>query len=164
MCFKKIRIIFVVVLSAISAIFSISPLAFCSDTSTIETAETDVRDAFIVVLDAEKAGANITHLMSRLQDAGNLLVEAENYYLNGDINQSTVLAALVRSEAYEIAGEAASLESLAIVDSLNVFWLTLIFSMVGGLVFVLVLILVWFWFKARYMKKLLRAKPEVIRC
>ena len=51
-----------------------------------------------------------------------------------------------------------------IVDSLNVFWLTLSFSMVGGLVFVLVLILVWFWFKARYMKKLLRAKPEVIRC
>lgn len=157
-------IIFVVVLSIIISIFSNSPYASCSEIEKIDTAETSIREAFKVVMEAEKAGANVTRLLSDLQYAGNLLEEAENHYQNGDINQSTTIANEVILEAGEIAGEAASLESSVIVDSLNIFWVTFAFSMVGGLVFVLVLILVWFWFKARYMKRLLKAKPEVIRC
>jgi hypothetical protein len=54
------------------------------------------------------------------------------------------------------------LRSSALVNSQNALRLSLIFSVAGGSVFLLVLFFVWRWFRRVCVRKLLGMKPEVV--
>jgi hypothetical protein len=53
-------------------------------TSKLQVANAAVNQAFNAVLDAEKAGANVTGLLAQLNVAAGILAQAENSYRTGN--------------------------------------------------------------------------------
>jgi len=129
--------------------------------SAIGEADNALRMAFEAVLEAERAGVNVSDLIVKLDEAGGLLAEAENAYRIGNFSeavskaeQCSVLADGVRDEAITLKGEASAGAQIA-------FWQDLTFAVMGSAVFLIVLFFVWDRFKRAYANKLLRMKPEV---
>jgi hypothetical protein len=132
------------------------------ESASIETANSSINQAFTNVLAAEKAGGNITQLLTRLNSAGELLAEAENAYQSGNTANVTAKAENARQIADQVNADAIKLRDVSLVESQNNFWLTLAFSVVGAVVFGIILLLVWRRFKRAHLKKLLGLKPEVV--
>jgi hypothetical protein len=129
--------------------------------SKLETANLAIEGAFNSVLDAEKAGANVTNLLSQLNYAVNLMAQAENAFRVGDNNTAVNDADAVIPITQKVTSSAQTLKQSATVNSQNAFWYTIVFTFTASLVFMLVVFLVWRWFKRRYIYGLLPAKPEV---
>ena len=129
--------------------------------SSVGEADVAVRQAFDATLDAERAGANVSGLIVRLDEAGGLLAEAENAYRVGNFSEAVSKAEECSMLADGVIGEALSLQNMALADAQTAFWQNLTFSCVGGAAFLVVLFLVWGWFKRVYAEKLLKMKPEV---
>jgi hypothetical protein len=129
--------------------------------SKLQSANNSVNQAFNAVLDAQKAGANVTDLLSQLNTAANILAQAENSYRARDINGAIAKANSLLPITQEITNDAQVLKQSAIVNTQNNFWSTIIFSVVITVVFVLVLFFIWRWFKRNYMNRLSEVKPEV---
>ena len=129
--------------------------------SKLQAANNDVEQAFNAVLDAEKAGANVTALLAQLNDADGILAEAENSYRTGDSNTAAAQADSVLPIAQEVTVAAQDAKQTALVSGQNAFWYTIAFTVIGAFVFVLALFLVWRRFKRSYINSLSEAKPEV---
>jgi hypothetical protein len=129
--------------------------------SSVGEADVAVRQAFNATLDAERAGANVSGLILRLNEAEELLAEAEMAYRIGNFSEAASKADKCSVLVDGVIGEASSLKSSALADAQARFSSTLIFSLAGAVVFVTALILIWVLFKPFYAKKLLRMKPEV---
>lgn len=129
---------------------------------SVETANSSVNQAFISVLAAEKAGANVTQLLLTLSSAGEFLAEAENAYLNGNLTTAISKAENAILLVEQVNADALRLRDAALVESQNNYWSTLTFSVIGVFVFCIVLLIVWRRFKYVHVNKLLGMKPEVI--
>jgi hypothetical protein len=127
----------------------------------IGEADSALRRAFEAVLEAERAGANVSDLIVKLDEAGGLLAEAENAYRVGNFSEAVSKADKCSMLADGVVGEALSLKSSALADAQKATLQTLTFSCVGGVAFLTVLFFVWGWFKRAYAEKLMRMKPEV---
>ena len=127
----------------------------------LQAANTAVEQAFNAVLDAEKAGANVTDLLIQLNNAAGILAQAENSYRTGDSNTASAQADSVLPIAQEATTAAQEAKQTALVSGQNAFWSTIAFTVIGAFVFVLALFLVWRRFKRSYIKSLSDAKPEV---
>ncbi len=130
--------------------------------SKLQTASNALEKAFNVVLGAEKAGGNVTQLLVKLNTAGVLLAEAQNAFNIGNTTNVSFIADNVRQIAGQVNSDAADLRNASLVNYQNSFWLTLVFSVVGVVVFGFSLLIVWRRFKRAFIKKLLGAKPEVV--
>jgi hypothetical protein len=133
-----------------------------NETTSIQAANSSINQAFTNVLAAEKAGGNVTQLLARLSSAGELLAEADNAYRSGNLANVTSEAENAGLIADQVNSDAISLQNASISRSQNNFLLTLIFSVDGVFVFVVVLFLVWRRVKRGYMKRLRGLKPEVV--
>ena len=129
--------------------------------SKLQVANTAVEQAFNAVLDAEKAGANVTGLLVQLNTAEGILAQAENSYRTGDSNTAVVQADSVLPIAQEVTTVAQDAKQTALVSGQNAFWSIIAFTVIGAFVFVLALFLVWRWFKRRYINNLSQSTPEV---
>ena len=129
--------------------------------SKLQVANNAIEQAFNVVLDAEKAGANVTSLLVQLNDAAGILAQAENSYRTGDNDTAIAQADSVLPIAQEVTTAAQNAKQTALVSSQNAFWSTIAFTVIGAFVLVLALFLVWRWFKVRYINNVYQAKPEV---
>jgi len=132
------------------------------ENTSIGTANSSINEAFSSVLAAEKAGGNVTQLLSELNSAGDFLANAENQYRTGDLTNATSQANMATSIAIEVNREALALKSSAAVESARSFWLTIIFSGVGAFILLFASFIAWRLFKRSYMKKVLFSKPEVV--
>ena len=130
--------------------------------SKLQAADNAVGQAFNSVLEAEKAGGNVTQLLIKLNNAGALLAEAQNAYNSGNSANVTSIAENVQQIADQVNLDATNLRNISLIESQNGFWLTLVFSVVGAVVFGLFLLFIWRRFKRAFIKKLLYAKPEVV--
>ncbi len=131
-------------------------------TSKLQAANTAVDQAFSAVLDAEKAGAKVTDLLSQLSYADGVLAQAENSYRAGDLNKAGIQADSVLPMAQQVTYAAQSAKQTATVNTQNAFYATIAFTVIGSIVFVLVLFMVWRRFKRNYIKNLSEAKPELV--
>ena len=129
--------------------------------SKLQAANGAVEQAFNAVLDAEKAGANVTGLLVQLNVAAGILAQAENSYRTGDSNTAAAQADSVLPIAQQVTASAQNAKQTALVSGQNAFWSTIAFTVIGAFVFVLVLFLVWRWVKRIYINNLSQAKPEV---
>jgi hypothetical protein len=129
--------------------------------SKLQAANTAVERAFIAVLDAEKAGANVTVLLVQLNVAEGFLAQAENSYRTGYYSGATAQAGIVLSTAQQVTVAAQDAKQTAIASGQNAIWYTIVFTAIGIFDFVLALFMVWHWFKRRYINNLSQAKPEV---
>ena len=130
--------------------------------SKLQEANIAVNQAFNAVLDSEKAGANVTDLLARINIAEGILAQAENSYRSGDTNTAAAQADNVLSIAQQITTSAQNAKQNAIISSQNNFWLTIAFTVGWTIMFLAVLDLFWLWFKRRYIKNLSEAKPELV--
>ena len=129
--------------------------------SAIGGADNALRQAFEAVLEAERAGANVSDSIVKLDGAGGLLAEAENAYKVGNFSKAISKAEECSILANGVVGEALSLKSSALADAQKAVLQTLTFSCVGDVAFLTLLFFVWGWFKRAYAEKLMRMKPEV---
>jgi hypothetical protein len=129
--------------------------------SSVGEADVAVRRAFNATLDAERAGANVSGLIVRLNEAGEILAEAEIALGNGNSSKAAGKAVQCIGIAQSVKSDADVLKASALDEAQTVFWASLTFSVVGIAVFVVVLMLVWRWFKRGYVEKMLGMKPEV---
>jgi len=91
-------------------------------------AEGALSSTFLAILEAERAGANVSGLMAKLDEAGRLLVEAEIAYRNGNFNEADRKAGNSFLITDNARSEALNLKELALADAQRVFWLNLLFS------------------------------------
>jgi CHASE3 domain sensor protein len=130
--------------------------------SKLQEANKAVDQAFSAVLDAEKAGANVTGQLAQLNVAEGDLAQAENSYRTGDFSTASAQADSVLPVAQNITTAAQEAKQTALVSGQNAFWSTIAFTIIGAFILVLVLFLVWRWFKRRYIDSLSETKPEVV--
>ena len=129
--------------------------------ASVGEADVAVRQAFNATLDAERAGANVSGLILRLNEAGGILVEAEMALGNGNSSEAFSKAGQCVGIAESVRSDADALRVSALDEAQTVFWTYLTFSVAGIVVFVVVLALVWRRFKRGYFRKVLGMRPEV---
>ena len=128
--------------------------------SAISEAEQTLAQAYNAVLDADRVGANVSVLLTKLNDAADLLARSEIAVRNGDSN-AAANAVSVLSIASEVNAAAVDAKETVVVTSRNALWITFAFSVEGAIIFALALFLVWLRYKKSYVKDLFDAKPEV---
>ena len=129
--------------------------------SKLQVANIAVGKAFNAVLDAEKAGANVTVFLDQLNYAANILAQAENSNRTGNSTAAAAQADSVLPIAQEVTTLAQDAKQTALVSGQITVWTIIAFTLIAGFVFVLVLFLVWRRFKRSYIDSLSEAKPEV---
>jgi len=130
--------------------------------SKLQAANSAVGQAFIAVLDAEKAGGNVTQLLAKLNTAGTILAKAQNAVNSESTANITSNVENAIQIANQVKNDALNLRNVSLVKSQNNLWLTYSFSIVGAAVFGISLLIVWRRFKRGFIKKLLGSKPEVV--
>jgi len=159
----RVSVSFLLVI-ALVGLFSHGVFVVCGAdeaSSSVGEADVAVRRAFNATLDAERAGANVSGLILRLNEAGGILAEAEMALGNGNSSEAFSKAVQCVGIAQSVKSEADVLKASALDGARTVFWTFLTFSVAGIVVFVVVLMLVWRWFKRGYVGKMLSMKPEV---
>jgi hypothetical protein len=126
----------------------------------VSDADDALRGAFVHVSDAEGAGANVSGLMGGLNEAGDALAGARAALEMENYSDAVSRADLCESLVSGVVGDAGVLKADALATKSS-WWITVSFSVVGSVVFVVVLFFVWGWFKRVYAEKLLKMKPEV---
>jgi LPXTG-motif cell wall-anchored protein len=130
--------------------------------SKLQAAIETVDQAFNAISDAERAGANVTDLLVQINAAQGLLAEAENAFRTGDSNAAANLADSVFPIAQSVVVTAQDAKQDALNSNQTNVISTIVLTVVGVIVFVLVLLFVWRRFKQNYINKLLKTKPEVV--
>ena len=158
---KKIKALNLGVLLTIVAVMTIQiAQAQTTDPSTsIEDANIALNQAFSKVQALENAGQDVSGLITRLNIAGELLVQAENSYKSGDLTDVTNKANNAALAAVQVSSSANTM--LRTYDESQNVLPTVAFSAVGIIVTIIVLALIWRWQKRNYYKNILKLKPEV---
>ena len=140
-----------------------SPCVKGADDASVGVGNADaaVRQAFNATLEAERAGANVSGLILRLNEAGTVLGEAEIALGKGNSSEATSEAGQCVGIAESVKSDADALKASALDEARTVFWAYLAFSVVGIAVCVVALALVWRRFKRGYVGRTLGMKPEV---
>jgi ABC-type uncharacterized transport system permease subunit len=99
-------------------------------------------------------------LLSRLDEVGSNLTWAEVALAAGNYSDAVGFAGVCKSEADLVGVDAVGLGNDAVLAAGD-WWMMVVFSVVGSVVFVVVLFFVWRWFKRGYLKRVMQSRPEV---
>ena len=130
--------------------------------SAINRAESTMGSAYEAVLKAERAGANVSGLLNRLNDGVQALSKALMSYAVGDFSDAIHFADLCHDSVVGIVAEAGELRDLAVVESDRRLLLTQGASILGVGLAVSGGVLCWRFFKRWYCRRVLRMKPVVV--
>jgi len=129
--------------------------------SSIGQAEAAIRKAFNSTVYAEGAGANVSSLIARLNEAGDLLTRAEVAYGNGDLSQAEDLAGQSLTAANSVRDDALTMRDSASAATRSLVSLSVVSWAFAFPVFILFLGIVWSLFKRFYSRRLMKSRPEV---
>jgi hypothetical protein len=129
--------------------------------SSISGAEQAVASAYVVVLDAERAGANVSGLLVRLNGAADLISEAHAAFDVGSFEEAVRLAGLSGGVGVEVENDAGLLKVEAGNANVDRFWLYLVVSAVAVAVVVCGGYVGYGFFKKWYFRRLLKMKPRL---
>ena len=129
--------------------------------SAVSEAERSVALGFEAVLSAEEAGANVTGLVVRLNEAAGLFSDAQRAFDAGDYENATSLAELSVAAGGLVWDDAERLEVEAVDAASARMWLFLVASSVAVPLVLLVGFFGYRFFKRWYYGRLLRMKPRV---
>ena len=148
----------------VSSVFVLGVTASATESeavSAVEGAEAAVAEAFGAVLEAERAGGNVSELLDRLDVAAAYLATAKVCVRTGDFAGAVGNAGLCVEALEGLVKDAAALRDTAARASVQRLWITTSGSVVGVVIVVCGSFLSWRWFKQRYSKRALTMKPEV---
>lgn len=132
-----------------------------SGNPSITNADKAVDQAFNAILEAEKAGANVTLLLSQLNEAVSLESQSKVANANGETEEADTQAKNAISISERVEADANSQKILALEESARNEQLVVTLSIVGMIIFSTVLFIVWRRFKENYAGKMLETKPKV---
>jgi len=127
----------------------------------IARAEDNVSSAYQAVKDAEGAGANISGLLSKLNEAGKLLAKANISCRTGNFENATLFADASTEIANSIKIEAYRTRDLASYQGLLRFQFTFAASILSIAAVLFISFTSWRLFKRYYCKRILKLKPEM---
>jgi hypothetical protein len=129
--------------------------------SEISRAKDSLKSAYLSVLDAERAGGDISELVARLNTALEYFSEAERAFGSGEYDSAVLLAEKVAEASNGILEEAVRLRGAAELQGEISFRNQLILS--SGVVCSTVLFgfLGWRRFKDYYVRRMMGMRPEV---
>jgi hypothetical protein len=130
-------------------------------TAAVASADSTLQVAFVTVSDAERAGANVSGLIARLNEAGSALTSARVALDAGNYSGAASLAALSEGLADAVAADAAVSKDNAVTQASH-WWVTVSLSLVGSASLLAVLFLLWRRFKRLYKDRVLGGRPEVV--
>jgi len=129
----------------------------------ISRAEDELAMAYEAISEAEAVGANVSHLLARSKVAGRLLAEAKMESRSRNFSEAVYFADLASESLYGLQSEAAELASfVALENGQRLFW-TVGGSIFGVLFVMLIGFVGWPSIKKRYVRRVLKMKPEVSR-
>ena len=142
----------VLVLVSAGTVFPSVVLAEQDDAaSVIASAKQQVVTCFVAVREAEAAGANISSLTFALSDAGALLSQAELSYSKGDYGAAQSLASQCGQRLSGLISESNSLRNRAVGARDLDFLVSVIVSVVGTFVVILLGFVAWRFLAKRYV-------------
>jgi len=130
--------------------------------SAIEKAEGVMVLAYQGVLEAERAGADVSRLLTRLNVASEYLARAHILYRVGDLDDATRFADLCFETAEKVKPEADRLRNTTLVESDMRLRFTMTESVVSVCLISVAGFLSWRVFKRRYHQRVLGMKPELV--
>jgi hypothetical protein len=136
-------------------LFLVRSVTFSSATSESDAssamaqAEQRVDTCYSAAADAEKAGANVTGLLTVLDSAGMLLSKAQLAFQNGDFDSAYTLAVQSNSTLNGFESQADSLRDTAAQQGRTDFLVNTVGSTVGAFAVIAVGLSVWFYLKRR---------------
>ena len=120
--------------------------------SALENAENIVVSAYQAVSRADDVGANVSGLLVRLNEAGELLTSAHAAYDSGDFDRASELASLCQETLNGFVADADALTEVAFRDRYLDFMLNVGGSILGCVWVVCGGLLVWFYLDRKYGK------------
>jgi len=120
--------------------------------SAILQAQQRVEVCFSAAADAAKAGANVSGLLSSLNESGWLLSEASLAFQSGNFDSAYALAVQSNSTLVGFEASAISLKNVAVQRASTDFWVNVVGSTVGTFAVIFGGVLLWFYLKRRYEK------------
>ena len=130
--------------------------------SAIERGELAMTVAYEAVLEAERAGANVTSLLSKLNEGAEALSEAHMSNRVGNFDDVTYFANLCYDLVASIEAEANMLRDAAVVERPQRLFLTSLSSAVAAVCILFGGFFGWRFFKNRYYQRISQMKPEVV--
>ena len=131
---------------------SVAAISQSEAVSALDDAEGAVVSAYQAVLKADAAGANVSGLLIRLNDAGQLLTRARMAYGSGDFDSALELAVLCQERLGGFVADADVLTEIAAKDRSLDFWVNVVGSIVGSVGVVCGSFIVWSYLDRRYGK------------
>jgi hypothetical protein len=121
--------------------------------SAMVQADQTIKDCYLAVAAADKAGGNVTDLLSTLQYSGMLLAKANLDFGKGDYDSAYNLAVQSKAKLEGFVPDA-NLVKEAAEHSANIdFMINVVGSLVGTVAILVGSLAVWFGLKRRYGKK-----------
>jgi hypothetical protein len=120
--------------------------------SALATSENAVVSAYQTVSKAEEAGANVSSLLVRLNDAGWFLSRAQIAFKSGDFDSALEYAAQCQEKLNGFAADADALKENAIYEHYMDFLVNVAGSIVGAVSIVCVSLISWFFLKRKYAR------------
>lgn len=146
-------LVLLIVLAFSASIFTPEILASNSEdtaTASIEGAENALVSAYQAVLEVDQVGANVSGLLVKLNEAGELLAKAHIAYRLEDFDNATSSADHSKDVGIEVENEAYELKDSAWRGNIQRLWLTIIESVLGVIVIVSGSFWAWRFLKRRY--------------
>jgi len=120
--------------------------------SAIVEADQTIKDCYLAVAAADKAGGNVSVMLSVLQDAGMLLSKADLAVGKGDFDSAYSLAVQSKARLNGFIAEANSVKDTAEHNGFVDFMINIVGSSAGTVAVVVGSFAVWFWLNRRYAK------------
>ena len=130
--------------------------------SEISRAEDSLKSAHLFVLDAERAGGDISELVAHLNTALEYFSEAERAFGSGKYDSAVLLAGRVVETSVVILNDAAGLRGIAEHQGEVAFRNQLLISLGAACSIVVFGFLGWRWFRDYYVRRMMGLRPEVV--
>lgn len=117
--------------------------------TVLAAAESNVVVCYSAVAEADEVGANVTALLTRLGEAGELLSLGELAFSKGDYDSALTYAGQSQERLSGFVDEAEDLEELAFNEQYMSFTITILGSVIGVVVVVVGGVVFWFLLKKR---------------
>jgi hypothetical protein len=111
--------------------------------SSLLVANDAINQAFSAILQAEKAGANVTSLLVRLNEVATILARDEASYRNNKQSAAITNLNIVISAAGDVKSEAIKEGNNAAAVANEVLWTSLAVLVIGEFVLLFVLLYIW---------------------
>lgn len=159
------RSVAVCLLVSLLLIVCFAPFCLAVDTNeasnALNNAETDLDLAFIVLAEAEDAGANVATLLEKLNDAGGFLSEAYAAFRDGNYESAVSSAGMCSVTVDGVADDGALLKSSAERLSGDRLFLSAVGSGIGLILLFVLGFLGWKMLEKSFSKRVSDLKPVV---